>query len=125
MSSAFIKANKAVVESLFAQGVNWSQQEDGITASNGAPSLATDGVPVNRKAGYALQIVDTSGTAVFDVQVWGYANDAWTKIPSGVYSDLDEGGMCEIGVGGVFDNIYIEIIYTSGTLDVNIGVANS
>lgn len=123
----FRTANNAVIQTAFAGGIEWETQATAVSTTNGAPTLASDGENIRNSAAFAIQVVEETATLDCDIQIWGYANDQWAAIPSGVYETIDSKGLIEASVfGGVFDRIYIEVTRLGGgQCDLYIGFANA
>ena len=116
------EATRAVREGAF-DSLEWTSQQAGLAATNAAPTSATDGVALDGRSAFAFQVVDTNSDADCVLEVWGYANGAWCKIPDGQYT-IGVGGLLEgTPIGGPCERVYLQIsTYTAGTLNLNIGV---
>lgn len=116
------EATRAVREAAF-DDVVWTTQASGVAATTAAPTLSTDGVSLQGSSAFGIQVVETAADSVMTIQVWGYANSAWGKIPNGEYS-VTAGGLLEgTPTGGICERVYIQVTArTSGTVTLNVGV---
>ena len=114
-------AVNAVREAAF-RSMSWTDQATGVVAVNGEPTSATDGVSLQGRSAFAVQVEEEVASLVCDVVVWGYADGAWGKIPGGAFS-VDPSLLEATQNAGACERVYIEVsAYTSGTATLKVGV---
>lgn len=102
----------------------WVNQATAVTATNGAPASASDGVPVAGSSGrstvdVALRVESADNVGV-EIQIWVYdaSRTKWCRANGGAFTLVDAGGWSEIMRAGPLDRVYIEVTaITSGTID--------
>lgn len=118
---AYQDAVSAVREAAF-RSTTWTTQVTGITATTAEPTTAADGVSLQGRSAFAIQVVEEVADLVCSVVVWGYADGKWGKIPGGSF-DVDPSLIEATQNAGICERIYIQVsAYTSGTATLKIGV---
>lgn len=99
-----------------------------VSAVNGAPTLASDGVPVAGASGKScvdtVALVTSNASTGVALRLWAYyaTPGVWAPIDNSARALADGEGWTQIVRSGPVDRLYIEVTaITGGTVDLRLG----